>query len=331
MQAVWYEKFGLAQEVLCYGELPDPKPAAGEVRVRLSVSGVNPVDVKRRLGGRGEMSAPRVVPHFDGAGVIDEVGSGVEASRVGERVWVYGAQWERNFGTAAEWVTLPAAQAVALPDGASFEDGACLGIPALTAYPAVFADGDVRGQTVLITGGAGSVGRYAVQFAKLGGARTLVTVSSNEKAELAASAGADDVINYRTEDVAARVAEITSADPAESGGVDRIVEVEFGGNLETSVQVLKTGGVIATYASQANPTPTIPFYELMYKSLVVRTVLTFQLPRALLHRATTDISGWLAKDQLSHQVGETFPLSETTAAHQAVECGTLGKVLVRTT
>ncbi len=329
MQAVWYENFGPADEAICYGELPDPEPTAGEVRVRLAVSGVNPIDVKRRQGGRGEMSAPRVVPHFDGAGVIDAVGTGIDAGRVGERVWVYGAQWERNFGTAAEWVTLPAAQALALPDTASFEDGACLGIPALTAYPAVFADGEVRGQTVLITGGAGSVGRYAVQFAKLGGARTLATVSSDEKAALATSAGADYVINYRTEDVAARVAEITGVNSAQGGSVDRIVEVEFGGNLETSIQVLKTGGTIATYASQANPTPTIPFYELMYKSIVVRTVLTFQMSSALFHHATTDISRWLAEDLLSHHVGETYPLAETAAAHQAVELGTLGKVLVR--
>jgi len=325
MQAVWYEEFGPAAEVLHCGELPDPQPAAGEVRVRLALSGVNPIDVKRRLGGRGEMSAPRVVPHFDGAGVIDAVGAGVDASRSGERVWVYGAQWQRDLGTAAEWLTLPSEQAVELPSAASFEAGACLGIPAMTAYPSVFADGDVDGQTVLITGGAGSVGRYAIQFAKLGQARTIATVSNDDKAALAASAGADHVVNYRTEDVVARVAEIT-----EGEGVDRIVEVEFGGNLETSAEVLKVGGVIATYASQSVPTPAVPFYALMYKSVVVRHVLTFQVPEELLRRALVDISRWLATDQLSHYVGQTFALSETVAAHQAVECGALGKVLIQT-
>jgi len=324
MQAVWYEEFGEAVQVLRHGALPEPQPAAGEVRVRLATSGVNPVDVKRRLGGRGKMSAPRIVPHFDGAGEIDAVGTGVDASRVGQRVWVYGAQWEREFGTAAESVTLPAEQAVTLPAAASFESGACLGIPALTAYPAVYADGDVNGQTVLITGGAGCVGRYAIQFAKLGGARTIATVSNDEKHQIAASAGADHVVNYRSEDVVARIGEITAGQ-----GVDRIVEVEFGGNLNTSIQVLKVGGVIATYASQADPTPTMPFYEVMYKSLVVRHLLTFQVPHLLLQRAVTEISQWLAGEQLSHPTCESYPLAETAAAHQAVERGAVGKVLVQ--
>lgn len=323
MQAVWYEKFGAAAEVLQFGELPTPEPEAGEVRVRLAVSGVNPVDVKRRQGGRGEMTAPRVVPHFDGAGEIDSVGEGVEAARVGQRVWVYGAQWQRDFGTAAQWVVVPAGNAVALPDIASFEDGACLGIPALTAYPAVFSDGPVEGKTVLITGGAGCVGNYAVQFARLAGAKTIATVSSDEKAELAATAGADHIINYRTEDVAQRVLEITGG-----AGVDRIVEVEFGGNLATSAKVLKVGGTIATYASQADPTPTLPFYDLMYKSIVIRHVLTFQVSGELLQRALDDISRWLAAGELKHHIGAQFQLAETMSAHQAVEAGTFGKVLV---
>lgn len=325
MKAAWYEKFGSANEVLQCGELPDPEPAAGEVRVRLSFSGVNPVDVKRRLGGRGEMSAERVIPHFDGAGVIDDVGAGVEVTRVGERVWVFGAQWQRDFGTAAEWVSVPSSQAVGLPPDATFEEGACLGIPALTAYPAVYADGEVRGQTVLITGGAGSVGRYAVQFAKLGGAQTIATVSNDEKAALATSAGADHVLNYKTEDVAARVDKITAGQ-----GVDRIVEVEFGGNLETSVSALKTGGIIATYASQAEPTPAVPFYDLMYKSIVVRHVLTFQVPDELLRRALADINRWLSVGQLTHHIGETYPLEAIAKAHEAVEHGAAGKVLVAT-
>lgn len=323
MKAVWYEKFGPADQVLQVGEMPDSEPAAGEVCVKLAASGVNPVDVKRRLGGRGEMTSPRVVPHFDGAGVIDDVGAGVDEARVGERVWLFGAQWQRDFGTAAEWTSVPASNAQALPADSTFEAGACLGIPALTAYPAVYADGDVRGQTVLVTGGAGCVGRYAVQFAKLGGATVIATVSSDEKAELANSAGADHVLNYKTEDVAQRIDEITAGQ-----GVDRIVEVEFGGNLETSVQVLKVGGIIATYASQTSPTPSVPFYDLMYKSIVVRHVLTFQVTDDLLRQALADIGRWLAVGELSHHIGETFPLAETVAAHQAVEAGTFGKVLV---
>ena len=255
--------------------------------------------------------------------MIDDVGAGVDAARVGERVWLFGAQWQRDFGTAAEWVSVPTLNAQTLPADSSFEAGACLGIPALTAYPAVYADGDVRGLTVLVTGGAGCVGRYAVQFAKLGGATVIATVSNDQKAELASSAGADHVLNYKTEDIAERIEEITSGQ-----GVDRIVEVEFGGNLETSVRVLKVGGIIATYASQAVPTPAMPFYDLMYKSIVVRHVLTFQVADDLLRQALADIGRWLAVGELSHHVGKTFPLAETVAAHQAVEAGAFGKVLV---
>lgn len=178
MKAIWYDTLGPAREVLQYGNVDDPQPGRGEVRVRLAVSGVNPVDVKRRQGGRGGMSAPRIIPHFDGAGTIDAVGDKVDPARVGERVWIYKAQWQRDFGTAAEFVVLPAECAVRLPEHIELAAGACLGIPALTAYPCVVADGSVEGQTVLVTGGAGAVGRYAVQFAKLAGATVLTTVSS---------------------------------------------------------------------------------------------------------------------------------------------------------
>lgn len=323
MKAVWYEKLGPADQVLRYGEMEDPQPAPGEVRVRLKVSGVNPVDVKRRQGGRGKISAPRVIPHFDGAGVIDAVGPGVDAARVGERVWIYGAQWERDFGTAAQWVALPAERAVPLPDKTSFDEGACLGIPALTAHRCVFADGDVAGQTLLVTGGAGAVGRYAVQFAQLAGAQVIATVSSDEKAALAKAAGAQHAINYRTEDVAERVRQITGG-----AGVDRIVEVEFGGNLETSLQTLKTSGVIAAYASQANPEPQIPFYDLVYKNVTVRYVLTFLMPEEALRRAVADISRHLKNQALGYHVGARFPLDQAIAAHEAVEEGTFGKVLL---
>ncbi|MCG8448721.1 MAG: NADPH:quinone reductase, partial [Pirellulales bacterium] len=323
MKAVWYEQLGAAADVLHYGDMPQPEPGPGEVRVKLAVSGVNPIDVKRRLGGRGPLSAPRVVPHFDGAGTIDAVGQGVTDTRIGERVWVYQAQWQRDFGTAAEWVTLPTEFAVALPDSTSFDEGACLGIPALTAHRCVFTDGDVQGQTVLVTGGAGAVGRYAVQFAKLGGARTVATVSNDEKAELATSAGADFVINYRADDVNKSIQQITS-----NQGVDRIVEVEFGGNLATSVDVLAPGGVIAAYASQAAPEPAIPFYTLMYKSITLRLVITFGMPAEAKQRAVTDISRWLQNGKLSHHLGPQFPLAETVAAHEAIERGTSGKVLL---
>lgn len=323
MKAVWYEQPGSAREVLQYGECDDPLPGPGEVRVRLAVSGVNPIDVKRRLGGRGGMTAPRIIPHFDGAGVIDAVGPNVNPQRAGERVWVYKAQWQRDFGTAAELVTMPDACAVRLPDSVSFAEGACLGIPALTAYPCVFADGEVRGQTILVTGGAGAVGRYAIQFARLGDAQVIATVSSEEKAKLAESAGAAHVINYRTENVGQRVLELTDA-----RGVDRIVEVEFGGNLAASAEAIKTGGLIAAYASQAIPEPAVPFYTLMYKSVVVRHVLTFQVSPELERQAVKSICYWLERGEITHGPGLKFSLKQTAEAHEAVENGAKGKVLI---
>jgi NADPH2:quinone reductase len=323
MRAVWYEQTGPADQVLQYGEMPDPQLQAGEVRVAVRVSGVNPIDVKRRLGGRGAITAPRVVPHFDGAGVIDAVGQGVDPNRIGERVWLYEAQWHRDFGTAAEFVTLPAALAVPLPERVSFAEGACLGIPALTAYGAVFGGGDVADKSVLVTGGAGAVGRYAVQFAKLAGATAFATVSSDEKQQSALAAGADRVFNYRAADVAEEVLAATAGQ-----GVDLVVEVEFGGNLATNLRCVRTGGTLAAYASQARPEPTLPFYSLMYRSLVIRHVLVFQLPDALKQQAVADISQWLAGGQLTHQIAERFSLENTVSAHLAVERGTLGKVLI---
>src|SRR5262249_2809851 len=229
MKAAWYEKTGNAREGLRVGELPDPEPGPGEVLVRVHFSGVNPSDVKSRAGLRGGMAFPRVIPHSDGAGVIEAAGRAVDPGHVGERAWLWNGQWSRAYGTAAERIALPAAQAVPLPAEVGFTAGACLGIPALTAHRSVFADGPVAGQTVLVTGGAGTVGHYAIELAKFGHANVIATVSGPEKARAARTAGADHVLDYRREDVAARVLEITGG-----AGVDRIVEVEFGGNLATS-------------------------------------------------------------------------------------------------
>ncbi|HJO03604.1 MAG TPA: NADPH:quinone reductase [Acidobacteriota bacterium] len=323
MRGAWYERFGPAAEVISTGELEAPQPQAGEVRVRIAVSGVNPVDVKRRLGGRGASDGSRVVPHFDGAGTIESVGYGVPESRLGERVWVYEAQFERAFGTAAELAVVASDLAVPLPEGADLDAGACLGIPALTAHRCVFADGSVAGQTVLVTGGAGAVGNYAVQFAKLDGASVIATVSGDDKADLARQAGADHVVNYRTEDVAARLVEL-----AGESGLDRVVEVEFGGNLEASMAALRNNGVIATYASQANPEPTVPFYVLVYKNITVQHVLVFGMPADAKKQGVDDISRWLEADQLQHHLGPRFGLDQIVAAHEAVEGGVFGKVLV---
>src|SRR5947209_7890786 len=225
MRAIWYDRQGPPAEVLQLGELPPPEPGPGEVRVRVQASGVNPSDTYGRSGRTGPMRFPRVIPHQDGAGIIDAVGPDVPAQRLGERVWLFEATWKRWGGTAAEFSVVPANRAVRLPDPMSFVEGACVGVPVLTAHRAVFAAGPIADKAVLVTGGAGSVGRYAVQWAKWGGARVvLATVSSPAKAELARSAGADHVIDYRREDVAQRVAQLV-------GKVDHIAEVDVGGNL----------------------------------------------------------------------------------------------------
>jgi NADPH2:quinone reductase len=324
MRAAWYERNGPAAEVLQVGELPDPVPGAGEVLVRLHASGVNPSDVKTRAGLRAPMKFARIVPQSDGAGVVVGVGPGVAESRVGQRVWVYNAQWQRPFGTAASLVALPAAQAVPLPEQVSFAAGACLGIPASTAHNAVFADGRVVGKTVLVTGAAGAVGHYAVQLAKWGGARVLATVSGEAKAAHARSAGADLVINYRTEDVAAAVMRATGG-----AGVDRVVEVELGGNLAVTEQVLKPHGIVAAYASMAEPTPKLPFYALMFKSITIRLLVVYTLTEEERAKAIADLTRAMQAGVLSHAIAETYPLAEIARAHEAVESGKpIGNVVI---
>jgi NADPH2:quinone reductase len=326
MRAVWYTTQGSAQEVLCTGELDEPQAGPGEVRVRVHASGVNPVDVKRRTGGRGGMGSDLVVPHFDGAGLIDQVGDGVDASRIGQRVWFFEAQWGSDFGSAAEFVTVPASRAFSLPESASFAEGACLGIPALTAHRCLFADGPVDGLTVLITGGAGAVGHYAVQFANLAGARVIATASNAEKAAIASAAGAETVIDYRGEDVGARLLDIT-----DGAGVDRIVEVEFGGNLEASLAGLGRNGVIATYASEAVPEPTVPFYQMLYRNITVRFELVFMMSDDAKLEAATDLERWMSDERLEHRIAARFPLEQTARAHEAVEAGPLGNIVIDVT
>ena len=325
MRAAWYERNGAARDVISVGEIETPRARPGEVRVRLATSGVNPSDVKRRSGWGGQQIAfARVVPHSDGAGVIDQVGPGVPESRLGERVWVYNGQWKRPFGTAAEYIAVPAAQAIRLPENTDAAAGACLGIPGMTAHRCVFADGPVSGQTVLVTGGAGSVGFYAVQLAKWGGATVITTVSSDAKAEQTAAAGADHVLNYRAEDVAGRVHELT-----DGRGVDRIVDVDFGANLATSRAILRPGGVIASYASMGVPEPTLPFYPLMFLNATIRLVFVYEAPGPALAQAAADLTACLEAGALRHLIARRFPLDEIAAAHEAVESGQMiGNVVV---
>jgi NADPH2:quinone reductase len=320
MRAAWYEKNGLAAEVMRVGELPDPEPAAGEVRIRLHASAVNPSDVKAR-GGSRPIRWPKLIPNSDGAGVIDAVGEGVKR-KVGERVWVFNGQWDRAFGTSAEMIAVPQALAVPLPDHISFEQGACLGIPVMTAHRALFADGPISDKTVLVTGGAGVVGHYAIQLAKWAGARVVTTVSSDAKAAHARAAGADVVINYHVEDTAARI-------KAELGGVDRIVEVDFGKNLPLSAQVLNDNGVIACYASTSIARPEYPYPDLLWRNPVVRQVFVYTMPAAAKSQSHADIARWLTQTKPLFAIAERFPLDQVVAAHQTVERGEkIGHVLL---
>lgn len=325
MIAAWYERKGGARDVLRVGEMPDPEPGPGEVRVRVHASGVNPTDTKAREGRRGkQMPFPRVIPHQDGAGVIDRVGAGVDPSRVGARVWIYEAQWKRPFGTAAQLVTVPSANAVELPAEVGYEEGACLGIPAMTAHACVAGDGPVEGRTVLVAGGAGAVGYFAVQLARLGGARVLATVSSAAQARLVSGAGAHVVIDRTREDVRARV-----LDETRGQGVDRVVEVAFGQNLGTNAAVLAPSGTIATYASDAEPEPRLPFAELMWRNATVRFVLIYLTsPEAHLAQARA-LQEHLSRGRLRFSIARRFPLADVAPAHEAVEAGHLdGKVVV---
>jgi len=310
MKAAWYERNGKAREVLTIGEMPDPKPAKGEVRVKIAASGLNPSDVKRREGTRGQnIEFPRVIPNSDGSGIVDAVGPGVSESWKGKRVWVWNAQWGRASGTCAEYCCLPEAQVAPLPDGVDFAAGACLGIPAMTAHQALFSDGDIRNKSVLVTGGAGAVGQYAIQMAKWGGARVATTVSSDEKAKLAKQAGADLVINYKSEDVAKKVLEFSP------GGVDRVVEVDFGGNLETNIKVVKLNGTIASYASMGNPEPKIPFYTMMRRGIAIDLVFVYMMKPEERAKALADIGSM----RLKHNIARHFKLDDLVAAHELQE------------
>jgi NADPH:quinone reductase len=324
MKAGWYEQNGPAKEVLKFGERPDPEPGPGEVRVRIACSGVNPSDVKRRAGWNNQkVPFPWVVPNNDGAGVIDKVGAGVDGKRVGERVWLHSTGWKRPLGTAAEYTVTPHARAFPLPAGVPFEIGAGLGVPAMTAHRAVFGFGPVRGETVLVTGGAGAVGFYAIQLAKWGGARVLTTVSGAEKAAEAKRAGADHVVNYKTENVAERVMALT-----DGAGVDHVVEVDFGANLPITLAALKPNGSVATYASMTEPEPAIPFYPLMFKNVRLLWVFVYEMPQEAMADAGRDVNARLASGAAVHPRQHAFPLDRLADAHVAVEEGAVGKVIV---
>jgi NADPH2:quinone reductase len=325
MRAAWFESFGSAEDVLQTGDIETPAAGPGEVLVRVYTSGVNPSDVKKRAGSFPNLlDDGLVIPDSDGAGVIEAVGDGVDSNRVGERVWLYQAQFARRFGTAAEYVAIDSNRAPKLPDNVSFEVGACLGIPVMTAHRAVFADGDVSGQTILITGGAGRVGYYAIQWASQAGATVIATASNDEDRTACLDVGAHHVVNHRDDDV---VAEILAA----SGGelIDRVVDVEFGANLPISVEVLKVSGVIATYSSTQIPEPKIPFFRMMYKDLTLRTIIVYAMPEAAKLQAIDDIDKALSNDALKHRIAASMPLGEIVRANEVIEqSGIRGAVIL---
>ncbi len=320
MRAALYRSTGPAAQVLHVEEIDRPAPGPGEVLVRVHASAVNPTDYKARSG-----SVPRPIdgfqiPHMDGAGVIEAAGPGVDPARVGERVWLWLAAGGRRWGTAAEWTVLPEALAVPLPDGISFELGASLGVPAMTAHWCLLADGPVTGQTVLVAGGAGAVGHFAIELAKRAGARVIATVSSAEKAALAEKAGADLVVNYRDAGAAEKIRAFAPA-------VDRVIELALGANLGLDLAVARPGGTVVNYAADG-PDPVLPVRACMGANVILRFVLLYGVPRAELERAAVDITAALAAGELTGLPVHKYPLEDIAAAHDAAEAGVIGKVIV---
>ncbi|HUY57661.1 MAG TPA: NADPH:quinone reductase [Candidatus Micrarchaeaceae archaeon] len=339
MRAIVFERFG-DPEVLHLVDRPEPDPGPGEVLVRVAFSGVNPTDWKTRRGpGPGQPSEdppfPKMVPNQDGAGTIVEVGEGVPAQRVGERVWLWEAAWQRADGTAQELVTLPARQAVPLPEGASLELGACLGIPALTAHRCLTVTEDgprhlgpdtLAGRAVLVAGGAGAVGHAAIELARWSGAQVVTTVSSPEKAELARAAGAHHVVNYRSEDAALAVRRLFP------NGVDIIVEVAPGANAELDQAVLDHRGTIVAYASDRDSV-ALRIRPFMVTNARYQFVLVYTEPASAKSRALEDVQMAVAAGSLKagREAGlplHRFPLERAAEAHRAVEENIVGKVIL---
>lgn len=315
MRAAYYEANGPAADVLRVDEIATPEPGSGEVRVKLAASGVNPSDVKSREGRTRKIAFPGVIPHSDGAGVVDRVGSGVDQARVGERVWTWNAQWKRAFGTAAEYVVLPSALAVRLPDHVGFAEGACLGIPAMTAYHAVATAQANSASTVLIAGGAGGVGHYAIQFAKARGAVVITTVSSDAKAKLARAAGADHIIDYKREDVAATVMDLT-----DNAGVDAVIEMDLAANARLYPGLLHPRSRVVVYGTGAAQAQ-IPAQFLLVNAITLEWIFVYELTAEERAAAIGAITQGMAQKQLIHNVALTVPLAEVVRAHEAVEQG----------
>ena len=322
MRAAWYSHNGEAKDVIVVGEMPTPEPGPGEVRVRLHTSGVNPSDVKSRRAR--PLTDPRIVPHSDGAGVIEAVGAGVAASRVGERVWIWNGQWARPLGTASEWMVLPSAQAVWLPDGTDFAAGACLGIPALTALQAVRLAGELKDKTVLVTGASSAVGHYITQLVTQAGGRVIGTVGSSVKAAHAQAAGMQEAIFYKTEPVAERVKALTNGQ-----GVSVIIDMDFSSTAQlVAAGALKAHGTVVCYGSNAPEVP-VNFRALLFGSMTLKFFLVYDLTPEDRAWGLARLTELLQTGQLQHSIGPRFALAQMVQAHEAVEGGqALGNVVV---
>lgn len=322
MRAAWYEKQGRASDVLIVGRMDDPLPQAGEVRIQVVASGINPGDVKKRQNAYGYgMSFPRVIPHSDGSGIVDAVGEGVSRALIGRRVWCYGAQTYRPFGTAAEYTVVPVHQAVLLPDHVSMEQGACLGIPAITAHRAVHVAGPVKGRTVLVQGGAGSVGACAVQFAHQAGARVIATCRSEHDREIALRAGAGEVVPAGNK----LVEQIRELAP---GGIHHIIEVAFDANIEADVELLVQGGSIAAYAANEF-TPKIPFWLLVFSNISIFFIGSDDVPADAKGRAAEAVNQAFDAGWQGFEIAERFSLDAIAQAHEFLEHSTKpGRVIV---
>jgi NADPH2:quinone reductase len=320
MKAALYRAYGSAADVLRIEDVDRPEPGPGQVRVRMQLSGVNPTDWKSRGGATPRPIEGFQVPHHDGAGIIDAVGPGVDSRRVGERVWTFMAAAGNPWGTAAQWSVLPARQTVPLPDGATAELGASLGVPAMTAHRALFADGPVDGKSVLVAGGAGAVGHYAIELAKFYGAQVATTVSGPAKAELAVKAGADLVVNYRDANAADQLR-------AFAPQMDRIVELALGANLDLDLAVSGPQTHIVDYAAEAAD-PVLPVRRCMNANVTLRFILLYGVPAEAADQAIADISRALQVGALTELPVTRFSLDQVAAAHDAVEAGAVGKVLI---
>lgn len=322
MRAVWYDRQGPAAEVLQVGELPDPEPGPGELRVRVRFSGINPGDTKKRRGWLGsQMPYPRVIPHSDAAGVVDAVGPGADASRLGRRVWVHGAQSYRAFGTAAQFTVVPERLAMDLPDEVSDELGACLGIAGITAHRTVFADGPVGGAVVLVHGVLGGVGTIAAQLARWAGATVIGTVRRTADLDSAADLALTGVVSLDRPDPAAAIRALAP------DGVDRVIEVAFSDNVDLDAAVVGNGAVIAAYASRADR-PDFPFWPMLFDNVTIRLLGSDDFPPAAKDQAVGDLTTAAAAGALRVRIAEPLPLEQAAAAHDRVDAGTRDRVLL---